>query len=74
MLGDGSLGNGQMVDDVAGDASGMGYQEFDNLKPNGISQGFEHFDQTFLRFAGDIQGTALRRDSCLDPGHDSTIL
>ena len=31
MLGNRGLGNGQMVDNVAGDTSGMGHQKFDDL-------------------------------------------
>jgi hypothetical protein len=32
----------------------MGHQKFDNLKPDGVAQGFEHADQAFLGFAGNI--------------------
>jgi hypothetical protein len=54
MLGNRSLGNGQMIDNVAGNASGMGHQKFDDLKPDGVSEGFEHIDQALLGFAANI--------------------
>ena len=53
VLGDGGLGNGQIFDNIAGDASRMGHQEFDDLKTDGVAQGLLHTDQSLLLFSGD---------------------
>jgi hypothetical protein len=63
-----------MIDNISGDTSGMGHQKFDNLKTDGVAQGFEHDDQSILGFSGNFQGTALSWNSCLNLGHTSAIL
>lgn len=60
VLRDGRLGDGQIFDDIAGDAAGMGHQEFQNLKAQRISEGFEHLDQLVLFLSGNIQRAARR--------------
>jgi hypothetical protein len=55
MLRNGGLGNGEIFDNIARDASRMGNQKLDDFKPDGISQGFEHTNQFLLLLAGDIQ-------------------
>ncbi len=65
-LGNGGLGNRQMVDDVPGDAPGMGHQKLYNFKANGIADGLEHIYQPFLGLTGNIQCTTLGRY----PGHE----
>ena len=37
MLGNGGLGNGQIFDNIAGDASRMGNQELDDLETDGVA-------------------------------------
>ena len=63
MLGNGGLGNGQIFDNIAGDAPRMGYQKLNNFKTDGVADGLEHADQSLLGLAGNIERTTLGRDS-----------
>ncbi len=54
VLRDRSLGNGQEIDDVAGDAARMGDQKLYDLKAMGVAQSFEHGYQPLLFSARDV--------------------
>lgn len=58
MLGNGRLGDGQVVHDVAGDAAGMGEQKLQDFKANGMTQRLAQGDQLGLFIALDGQGAA----------------
>jgi hypothetical protein len=54
VLGHCGLGNGQVIDYIAGYAAGMGNQEFHDLKSNGIANRLKHGNEAILVGAGDI--------------------
>jgi hypothetical protein len=64
MLGNGGLGNGQIFDNIAGDAPRMGYQKLNNFKTDGVAQGLQHADQTVLFVSRDIQCATCGWNRC----------
>jgi hypothetical protein len=63
VLGNGGLGDGQELDDVASNVTRMGHQKFHDLKAMGVPQSFEHGHQSLLLRTRDVQRAAGNRDS-----------
>ena len=61
MLGDGCLGNGQVVNDVCRNAAGVGNKELHHLKTDWIAERLEHGYQFLLFSSGNVECAASFR-------------
>ena len=57
MLGSRRLRDGQIVDNITGDAAGVGDQELHNLEADRVTQGFKHRNKPILVDAGNVECT-----------------
>jgi len=58
MLGYGGLGQGEVIDDLPGDAARVGHEELENLEALGIGRRLEEGDETSLLLSVDIETAA----------------